>query len=93
MRSWILLGLLVVLAAPVEAKRCGTSERFGGQLVRVGDSERRVLQVAGQPDLQRQLYNEQGAPAGYRLDYYKYRRTVQIYIRGGQVERVCKISE
>jgi len=93
MKGLLFLVLLVALASPVEAKRCGTSERFGGQLVRVGDSERRVLEVAGQPDAQRQLYNEQGAPAGYRMDYYKYLRTVQIYIRGGQVVQVCQIRE
>ncbi len=95
MKIWSLLVLasVLLLVAPVEAKRCGSSERFGGQLVRVGDSERRVLEVAGNPDAQRQLYNDEGAPAGYRLDYYRYQRTVQIYIRGGQVAQVCQIRE
>ena len=59
--------VLAMLAGSVFGQarvQCGSSERFGSQLIRVGDSERRVMEVAGRPDLERPLETSQGGGAG-----------------------------
>jgi len=70
---------------------CSSSERFGNVLVRVGDSERRVIEA--EPDRTVRLETEQGGAAGYRHDFYKYGRTVQVYVSAGVVTRICRIRE
>jgi len=70
---------------------CSSSERFGNVLIRVGDSERRVIEA--DPDRTVRLETEQGGAAGYRHDFYKYGRTVQVYVSAGVVTRVCRIRE
>src|SRR6056297_180824 len=70
---------------------CSSSERFGTILVRVGDSERRVIEA--KPDRTVQLETPQGGAAGYRHDFYKYGRTVQVYVQAGIVVRVCRVRE
>ena len=87
------LFLIVLSADAFGQARCGSSERFGNQLIRVGDSERRVIEVAGRPDMQRQLETRQGGAAGIRMDYYQSGRTIQIYVQGGQVTRICWIRD
>jgi len=70
---------------------CSSSERFGNVLVRVGDSERRVIEA--KPDRTVRLETDNGGAAGYRFDFYKYGRTVQVYTSAGVVTRVCRIRE
>jgi hypothetical protein len=86
--------LALVLAGPALAdKECSSEHRFGNSIVRVGDSERRVIQAAGQPDSRAQLQNGFGAGVGVRLDYYIRHMTVQIYVQGGTVSSVCRIRD
>jgi len=72
---------------------CHSSERFGNSVVAVGDSERKVIQAAGRPDRERRLETRRGGAAGYRLDYYKRGKTVQVYVQGGVVTRICVIRD
>ena len=85
---------LATLAAPTVAdaqQRCHSSELFGNSLVSVGDSERKVLKA--DPDRTVRLETDDGGAAGYRYEFYKRRRTVQIYVTDGQVVRICSIYE
>ena len=85
---------LATLAAPTAADAqtsCYSSERFGTALVRVGDSERKVLEA--DPDRTVRLETSEGGAAGYRHEFYKRNRTVQVYVSAGQVVRICSIRE
>ena len=85
---------LATLAAPTAADaqvRCYSSERFGNSLVRTGDSERKVIEA--KPDRTVRLETSEGGAAGYRHEFYKPNRTVQVYIYAGQVTRICSIQE
>ena len=88
------LAILLPLAAPTAGDaqtRCFSSERFGNALVRVGDSERKVIEA--DPDRTVRLETSEGGAAGYRHEFYKRNRTVQVYVRAGQVTRICSIRE
>lgn len=93
MRALVIAAVLVLFSAQALASAsCNIrSERFGSALVRVGDSERRVIEVAGPPDLERRLETREGGGAGYRADYFAGRNTIQIYIQGGVVTRICRV--
>lgn len=71
--------------------KCYSSERFGGTLIRPGDSERRVIEQ--EPDREVRLETSAGGAAGYRFDFYKRGRTVQVYTSAGVVTRICSIRE
>jgi len=70
---------------------CYQSERFGTRLINVGDAERNVIEQ--EPDRTVRLETRYGGTAGYRYDFYKSRRTIQIYVRAGVVVRICRIPE
>lgn len=94
MRIFSVLFIVLVLVAGSawgQSVQCRSSERFDGALVRVGDSERRVIEA--EPDRVVQVETRQGGAAGYRLDFYKRGRTVQVYVRHGLVVRICSIRE
>ncbi len=96
LKMLVLAAALVVMTGPAFGQarlNCSSSERFGTNLIRVGNSERRVFQAAGQPDLERQLTTPQGGSAGIRLDYYRNQETIQIYIESGVVVRICRIRD
>jgi len=92
MRPALLL-LLTLLAVPgwSQTLDCYDSERFGTILIKVGDSERRVLKQ--EPDREVRLENRFGAIAGWRYDFYKRGRTIQIYVRSGVVYRICRVPD
>ena len=92
MRTLIFVIAMILAGAAFGQARCSDSHRFGQMLVRVGDSERRVLSYR-EPDRQVQLENRQGAAVGYRLDFYEYQQTVQVYIQGGVVSRICRVRD
>lgn len=77
--------------ADAQSVNCSSSERFGTSLVRVGDSERKVIEA--DPDRTVRLETERGGAAGYRHDFYKHGRTVQVYIQSGIVTRICRVRE
>lgn len=90
----IIFALVLALAAsqaPAQSVRCSSSERFGGTVIKVGDSERRVIEQ--DPDREVRLETREGGTAGYRFDFYEYGKTVQIYTSGGVVTRVCRVRE
>ena len=59
--------------------------------MRVGDSERKVIQA--EPDRTVRLETPQGGAAGYRHDSYKYGRTIQVHVQAGVVIRICRVRE
>lgn len=78
----------VMLAFAVQAS---DSVRFGSQVLTVGDSESKVLRVAGDPERRVQLETKYGGAVGYRLDYQQGRKTVQIIIAAGQVVAIAEL--
>ena len=92
MRVFILVLMLVFSGSVLgQEVRCGSSERFGGKLVRTGDSERRVIEA--DPDRTVRLETSRGGAAGYRYEFYKRGRTVYVYTSAGFVVRVCRVRE
>jgi hypothetical protein len=90
MRSMILI-LALVFAASAWGS-CGlSSARIGGNLVKVGDSDKRVVQA--RPDREVQLENSRGGAAGFRMDFYQRDKTIQIYVQGGRVVRICHVRD
>jgi len=89
MRIIILAALL--LAGTVEASCNLSSVRLSAGMVKVGDSERRVIQ--SEPDRVVQLENRKGGAAGIRYDFYLRGQTVQVYVRAGRITRVCRLRE
>lgn len=82
----IIAGLLLAFAV-----HASDSVRFGSRVITVGDSESKVLDVAGEPERRVQLQNRYGAATGYRLDYEVGRKTVQIYITQGRVVAIDEV--
>jgi hypothetical protein len=92
LRTWMFVMLLTATAvAGAQTLECYDSERFGNKLINVGDSERRVLEQ--EPDREVRLENRFGATSGWRYDFYKQGRTVQIYVRYGVVYRICRVPD
>ena len=96
MKRWIVLAAGLLLACQALAQvavrggsdtmQCGSdTARFGSRVITTGDSEEKVIQIAGQPANRTEMQNIYGALRGYRLDYVQGRKTVQIYITHGQV--------
>lgn len=83
--------LLVATLANAQTLDCYSSERFGTELLKVGDSERAVIKK--KPDREVQLETIFGGAAGYRFDFYKRDRTIQVYVRHGVVVRICRVPD
>lgn len=77
--------------ASAQSLECYSSERFGRELLEVGDSERAVIEK--EPDREVQLETIFGGAAGYRFDFYKRNRTIQVYVRHGVVVRICRVPD
>jgi len=88
MKRWTVLIAGLLMAFAVHAS---DSVRFGSRVITVGDSESKVLDVAGDPARRVRLENRFGAAAGYRLDYNEGRKTVQIYIQDGRVVSIAEL--
>ena len=88
MKRWIVVCAGLMLAFAVQAS---DSVRFGSRVITVGDSESKVIEVAGEPERRVELQNKFGAAIGYRLDYEQGRKTVQIYISQGQVTAINEV--
>ena len=91
MRTLAAILFALILAAPVEASCNLSSVRLSAGLVKVGDTERRVIQ--SQPDRTVRLETREGGAAGYRHDFYQRGQTIQVYVRAGQVTRVCRVRD
>lgn len=68
MREILLIAAGMLLAASVQAGCDLSSARLANQLLKVGDSERRVLKH--NPDRTVQLQNRRGGAAGIRYDFH-----------------------
>ncbi|BFI94614.1 MAG: hypothetical protein RSP_01240 [Rhodanobacter sp.] len=88
MKRWIVLvaGLLLAFHALAMG-----SVRFGSKVITIGDSEEKVIAVAGKPESRTEVQNVYGAVIAYRLDYVQDNKTVQIYIANGQVADIKEI--
>jgi len=93
MHKLLLIAALLALPTVVRAQvlECQQSERFGSQLLKVGDSERRVRKL--EPDREVQLETAFGGADGWRYDFYKRSRTIQVYVRSGVVYRICRVPD
>jgi len=92
MRSLVLIpALLAGTQAAAQSLDCHSSERFGTRLVNTGDSERTVIEL--EPDREARLETRFGGTAGWRYDFYKRDRTIQIYVRSGVVMRICRVPD
>jgi len=93
MRHLLLIAALLAVPAVVEAQvlECQQSERFDSQLLKVGDSERRVREL--EPDREVQLETTFGGADGWRYDFYKRGRTIQVYVRSGVVYQICRVPD
>jgi hypothetical protein len=85
----IILAALMFLCVPAEASCNLSSARLQAGLVKVGDSDRRVIR--SEPDRIVQLETGQGGAAGMRYDFFQRGRTLQIYVQAGRVVRVCRV--
>ena len=83
--------LLASALANAQSLDCYSSERFGTELLKVGDSERAVMEK--KPDREVQLETRFGGAAGYRYDFYKRNRTIQVYVRHGMIVRICRVPD
>lgn len=90
MRILILIAGLF-LAAGAQADCELSSARLGNQLLKVGDSERKVLRH--EPDRTVQLENRRGAAVGIRYDFYLRGKTVEVHVRGGRISMICHIND
>jgi len=90
MRSFVLVAALIL--APAANASCElSSARISGSLVKVGDSERKVLDQ--DPHRVVQLENRRGAASGIRYDFHLRGKTVQVYVRAGRITRICHIRD
>lgn len=87
----ICLALLASNLVGAQALNCYQSERFGPRIVKTGDSERAVIEL--EPDREVRLETKFGGAAGYRYDFYKRDRTIQVYVRSGVVIRICRVPD
>lgn len=87
----MLLFLTLLFASVVQADCRLSSARLGNELIKVGDSERTVLR--NDPDRTVQLENREGGAAGIRYDFYLRGKTIQVYVRGGRISRICHIAD
>lgn len=88
----VLLLVIVLVLAPVAEASCElSSARLGNVLLKIGDSERKVLRH--EPDRVVQLENRHGGAAGLRYDFYLRQKTIQVYVRGGKISRICHVND
>ena len=89
--STVVLLWVSMLAVPAFASCELSSARVNNTLVKVGDSDRRVL--SADPDRTVQLTTSAGGSAGIRYDFYQRGVTIQVYVAAGRVTRVCRIRD
>jgi hypothetical protein len=87
----VLLVVALVIGTPALASCELSSARVNNTLVKVGDSDRRV--ISAKPDRTVRLTTSAGGSAGTRYDFYQRGLTIQIYVLAGRVSRVCRIRE
>ncbi|QOC21495.1 hypothetical protein IC757_10560 [Wenzhouxiangella sp. AB-CW3] len=85
-----ILALVAITLASTAWSSCNlSSARIGNILIKIGDTERRVIQA--DPDREVQLESQQGGAAGFRFDFHQRDVTIQVYVRSGRVTRICHL--
>ena len=62
--------------------------RINDKILSVGDSVARMLEIAGTPNAQAQIFNQYGGEIGQSYTYYINGKTVTFYIKSGKVTRI-----
>jgi len=83
----LILLLLLGSALPLVAN-AAQSVRFGSALIVVGDTEAKVLAVAGKPAARSAIKATRTQYQGSRLQFIEGNRTIIIDIRDGKVSRI-----
>ncbi|WP_395343047.1 hypothetical protein PN836_002490 [Ningiella sp. W23] len=78
-------------AQAIASPDCFKSERFGNALIKVGDSERSVIE--SKPDRETKVETIFGGALGLRFDFYKKGRTIQVFTEDGVVVRICRVRD
>lgn len=91
MLRWMLLGLTLFFALPAFSSCELSSARVNNTLVKVGDSDRRV--ISAEPDRVVRLTTSAGGSAGTRYDFYQRDVTIQVYVQAGRITRVCRVRD
>lgn len=89
MKRFLASLILAMLAANAAA---ADTYRFGSQVVTTGDSEGRLRQVAGKPDRETPIESRHGGLEGYRLEYYRRGKSIQIEVINGRVASINQID-
>lgn len=87
----VFLFVFMLLTPAVYASCELSSARLGNELLKVGDSERKV--IGHDPDRTVQLENRRGGAAGIRYDFYLRGKTIQVHVRGGRIAMICHIND
>jgi hypothetical protein len=84
-----ILSLVLLLASVVPTvANAAQSVRFGSALIMVGDTEAKVLAVAGKPAARSAIKATRTQYQGSRLQFIEGNRTIIIEIRDGKVTRI-----
>ncbi|WP_250633347.1 DUF2845 domain-containing protein [Pinirhizobacter soli] len=84
-----LFSLVLLLASVVPTvANAAQSVRFGSALIVVGDTEAKVLAVAGKPAARSAIKATRTQYQGSRLQFIEGNRTIIIEIRDGKVTRI-----
>lgn len=84
--------VVLILASLAATATAAETYRFGSQVISTGDSEGRLRQVAGKPDRETPIESRRGGLEGYRLEYYRRGKSVQIEVVNGKVATITQID-
>ncbi|HEY4292487.1 DUF2845 domain-containing protein [Luteibacter sp.] len=81
-----------LILASLAATAMADTYRFGSQVISTGDSEGRLRQVAGKPDRETPIETRRGGLEGYRLEYYRRGKSIQIEVINGKVASITQLD-
>ena len=62
--------------------------RINDKILTVGDSVARMLEIAGAPDAQGQIFNQYGGVIGQSYVYHTNGKTITFDVKSGKVTRI-----
>ena len=83
-----MLILVLLLGSALPTANAAQSVRFGSALILVGDTEAKVLAVAGKPASRSAIKATRTQYQGSRLQFIEGKRTIIIDIRDGKVTHI-----
>ena len=84
--------VVLILASLAATAAAADTYRFGSRVISTGDSEGRLRQVAGKPDRETPIETRRGGLEGYRLEYYRNGKSIQIEVIDGKVATITQID-